>query len=287
MRLVKPKQVFIAADGPRAERPEEKNLCEQARLQVVAAIDWECEVKTLFRESNLGCKKAISSAISWFFSEVEEGIILEEDCYAAESFFSFCSQMLEIYRHDTRVGEISGHNALGSWEGMGTGYHFSKTGSCWGWATWKRAWDTFDVHMPIWPEVKEQGLLYDKINLYDEAVYYEATFDSAYEGRVDSWAYIWNMYKLLNNFLCVVPSVNLIRNIGFDEIGTHTQDKNATPSFRFQLFEIEKASLADPIYFMVDEKFDQKVFNEVLMFHRKFSWKEKAKKTIKEALNIN
>ena len=141
--------------------------------------------------------------------------------------------------------------------------------------------------MTVWPEVRDKELLLDKIKLYDEAVYYTATFNSVFEGRIDSWAYIWNMYKILNSYLCIVPSVNLIRNIGFGEIGTHTQDLNATPSFRFQLHEIDMEELKVPTYFMVDEQFDQAVFNEVLMFNRKFSWKEKAKKSIKEVLNIH
>ena len=287
LRLIKPRKVFVAADGPKEGRLEDQALCEQTRAAVLAAIDWDCEVKTLFRDANLGCRKAVSSAISWFFSEVEAGIILEEDCYPSESFFPFCSHMLEQYKDDSRIGEISGHNSLGTWTGMGTGYHFSKTGSCWGWASWRRAWENFDINMTVWPEVRDKELLLDKIKLYDEAVYYTATFNSVFEGRIDSWAYIWNMYKILNSYLCIVPSVNLIRNIGFGEIGTHTQDLNATPSFRFQLHEIDMEELKVPTYFMVDEQFDQAVFNEVLMFNRKFSWKEKAKKSIKEVLNIH
>ena len=98
IREIKPKQLFVAADGPRATHPDDAQKCADARRVTLNIIDWECEVKTLFRDENLGCGLAVSQAITWFFEQVEMGIILEDDCYPDLSFFRFCEKLLDYYK---------------------------------------------------------------------------------------------------------------------------------------------------------------------------------------------
>src|SRR5690606_34245197 len=107
IRAAHPRQVFIAADGPRPHKEGEAERCEECR-KIASEVDWPCEVHTLFREENLGCGRAVSGAITWFFEHVEEGIILEDDTLPGPGFFRFCSELLERYRHDTRVMAVSG-----------------------------------------------------------------------------------------------------------------------------------------------------------------------------------
>jgi len=156
IRKAKPKQFFIAADGSPPDREGEIEKCQKSR-KIATSVDWDCEVKTLFRDKNLGCKIAISSAIDWFFENVEEGIILEDDCLPHQSFFWFCQELLEYYRNDTRIMHISGDNfQFGRKRGEGS-YYFSKYSHVWGWATWRRAWKCFDINMKSFEEFKAEN----------------------------------------------------------------------------------------------------------------------------------
>jgi len=143
IRRAQPARLFVAADGP--GNKAEMILCERAR-SIIQQIDWPCEVKTLFRDKNLGCKKAVSEAINWLFEHADEGIILEDDTIPSQSFFNYCQQLLEHYRNDDRIMHIAGENPL-DYPVTQDSYYFSKIEHCWGWATWKRAWRCFDVHM--------------------------------------------------------------------------------------------------------------------------------------------
>ncbi|MGE4565855.1 MAG: glycosyltransferase family 2 protein, partial [Victivallaceae bacterium] len=128
-------RLYIAADGPRADRPGEAELCAGLRAQLLAAIDWPCEVKTLFREQNLGCGRAMASAVDWFFSEVEEGIILEDDCLPHPDFFRFAAAALAFYRADERVMCINGTQLAAGWSAGQWSCGFSRFAQIWGWAS--------------------------------------------------------------------------------------------------------------------------------------------------------
>ena len=154
IRQAKPQKLFVAADGPRGNRLGEKEKCEQVR-KIATTVDWDCEVKTLFREKNLGCKFAVSSAIDWFFKNVEEGIVLEDDCLPSQSFFWFCQELLERYRNDERVMLIGGNNRGVDFL-KNHSYFFSKYVQIWGWATWRRSWEKYDSKIRKWKLVKEQ-----------------------------------------------------------------------------------------------------------------------------------
>jgi len=146
IRQVKPKQLFVAADGPRRDKGADEEKCEATR-EIVKQIDWDCEVKTLFREENLGCGKAVSSAITWFFENVEEGIILEDDCLPNLDFFGYCEELLDRYRDNREVMFIGGDNFQKGKKWGDASYYFSAYNHVWGWATWKRTWDIYDFKL--------------------------------------------------------------------------------------------------------------------------------------------
>jgi hypothetical protein len=148
----KPKYLFVAADGPRPDKPDDKEKCKATRA-IIDQVDWDCNLKTLFRDENRGCGYGPAEAITWFFDHVEEGIILEDDCLPSPYFFKFCSVILERYKSDTRIGIISGTNPLIRWNINQKDYIFSRFGSTWGWATWRRAWMYFDHEMNNWEKI--------------------------------------------------------------------------------------------------------------------------------------
>ena len=164
IRKQKPRQLFVASDGPRVNKDGEREIVEKTRKLVLDNIDWECEVKTLFRGENLGCKIAVSSAIDWFFENIEEGIILEDDCLPAQSFFGYCEELLEKFREDGRISVISGDNFQFGWRNTSDSYYFSKNCHIWGWATWRRAWERYDVEMKTYPNFKKKEKIIHKLH---------------------------------------------------------------------------------------------------------------------------
>ncbi|QJR30755.1 glycosyltransferase family A protein [Limnobacter profundi] len=222
IRKAKPSRLYIAADGPRDERAGEADLCEKTR-GIAQAVDWPCEVKTLLRHKNLGCKKAVSGAIDWFFENELEGIILEDDCLPAPDFFRFCDALLEKYRDEPEVGSITGDNFISSTWTPEESYYFSKFSHIWGWATWRRAWKEYDVSMTDWPKL---GLPFLQTQVFEDnrkaAKYWSMVFDKVYLGDIDTWDYQWAFTCFKNNWLSCIPKSNLVTNIGFGPNATHT-----------------------------------------------------------------
>ncbi|MCF8171975.1 MAG: glycosyltransferase family 2 protein [Candidatus Methylopumilus sp.] len=217
----RPSKLLVVADGPRDSRPGEAARCEQTRA-IIKRVDWDCEVITNFADSNMGCKLRVSSGIDWIFEQVEEAIILEDDCLPDPSFFRFCDEMLERYRDNERVGMVSGGNLqFGRHRGIGS-YYFSKYTHIWGWATWRRAWKHYDRDITHWPEFKAQGLLEQMFATPGEQTYWQNSFQWVHEGSLDTWDVSWTFTALTHGLLQVVPNVNLISNIGFGADATHT-----------------------------------------------------------------
>lgn len=224
IRQAKPPIFFFAVDGPRTSKPSEIELNREIR-SLADEVDWPCEVKTRFNEENLGCKRAVTGAIDWFFEHVEEGIILEDDCLPHPSFFPYCAEMLERYRYDERVGMVSGDNFRPQLEWRDSGHEFSLFTFIWGWATWRRAWRYFDGEMTDWPELRRSGWLKRVFCRSEAVLYWTKVLERCYRGQVDTWDYPWSYSCWKAGFLSVVPACNLISNIGFDERGTHTVDQ--------------------------------------------------------------
>lgn len=224
IRKAKPKKLLIVADGPRFLEEIEK--CQKAR-EIITKVDWDCEVLTNFSETNLGCKKRVSSGLDWVFSEVEEAIILEDDCLPAPSFFDFCQTLLEHYRHDERVMHISGDNFQNSQNRNNYSYYLSKYIHVWGWASWRRAWNYYDVDMKMWSEFKKIGMINSICESIDEQTYWNNIFENVFNGAINTWDYQWLYACWSQSGLSIIPSLNLVSNIGFGPDATHTTSESS------------------------------------------------------------
>lgn len=261
LKAIKPKFLYVACDGPRDGASNDLINIEKTK-EILNKVDWDCQVKTLYRETNLGCKKAVSTAIDWFFEEVEEGIILEDDCVPDLSFFKYCSDLLETYRDDNRVMHISGLNFISSNEKLSKNkdsYHFSKYPAVWGWATWRRAWELYDVDIKSWPAAKENSLHSNFCFNKNEKMVRESQFDSVYNKKIDTWDYQWVYCVSMNNGLCITPNTNLISNIGFNDNATHTfvDDNRSNLPTKPMVFP-----LSHPVYVIPDYNNDIREFYE-------------------------
>jgi len=226
IRQAEPPKLFVGADGPRAGHPKDAERCEEAR-EVATQVNWDCEVHTLFRDENLGCKQAVSSAITWFFEHVEAGIILEDDCVPHSAFFPYCAELLERYRNDERVMVVSGNNFQPDDRTYRASYYFSVYNHCWGWATWRRAWKQYDGAVQQWPALRDTDWLKGWLDSEAAAEYWASIFARVHRGEVDSWAYPWTYSCWVQHGLAALPAVNLVSNIGFGKQSTHTQNSEA------------------------------------------------------------
>jgi hypothetical protein len=153
--------------------------------------------------------------LDWVFSQVEDAIILEDDCVPHPDFFPFCSELLERYRDDQRISHITGLNAESLHERTTFSYFFSRYSPSWGWATWRRAWQHFDFDMKLWPVLRDGGWHKDMFRSATESDYFAWWWDLIREGRDDTWDAQWLFARLVQGTYGIVSSVNLISNIGF------------------------------------------------------------------------
>lgn len=262
----RPPKLLVVSDGPRSDRPDEALRVAAAR-ETIKSVDWECEVLTNFSESNLGCKKRVSSGIDWVFEQVEECIILEDDCIPHPSFFQYCEELLEKYRDDDRIMAISGDNFQFGHKRSDDSYYFSRYVHIWGWASWRRAWEKYDVTMSSWPEVNAGNWLRDIVS--DPAIeqVWRNNFENVYKGNIDTWDYQWTFACWINNGLTILPQVNLISNIGFDDQATHTTSQSV---FAEMAVEEMKFPLQVPIQVVRNSEADR--FTDQKMFYRPL-WK--------------
>jgi hypothetical protein len=271
LRIARPAEVYFAVDGPRAGKVQDTTGVSAVR-DLVSSLDWGCKVRTLFRESNLGCKLAVSQAISWFFSHVEAGIVLEDDCIAHPSFFPFAAALLERYRDDERVMMVSGDNFQEGRKRADYSYYFSRYTHIWGWATWRRAWQMYDHSMAAWPELRDGGWLMDVLGDREAAEYWGRIFEDTWSERNTSWAYRWMFAAWAQSGLTVLPNVNLVTNIGFGEDATHTQRHDASMS---ELGAWEMAfPLRHPPYVVRDAQADE--YTERRLFSTPGLWRRAA-----------
>lgn len=223
IRAARPARLFVAADGPRPNRPDDEAACRECR-RLAEQVDWPCEVHTLFRESNLGCRAAVSSAITWFFEQVEAGIVLEDDCLPDPSFFPFCAELLERYRDDERVTTISGMGYRRPGLCGRNSYAFTTYQLIWGWATWRRAWRRYEPTLERWPHLSDPAWLRRHLGDARAARIWSQLVAAYRRQQVDTWDYPWNFSCWAHGGLGIVPAVNLVDNIGFGPGGTHTTE---------------------------------------------------------------
>lgn len=259
IREAQPKQFYIAADGPKRGEMGDFEQCQAVRSVLRDGIDWNCEVNTLLRDENLGCKRAVSSAITWFFDNVEEGIILEDDTLPRQSFFGFCEQLLVKYRNTPEILHISGDNFQQGRKRGSDSYYFSIYNHIWGWATWRRAWHLYDVEMKSFPVFKQNSLAHKRFSSFAEREYWLRTLQMVYEGQIDTWDFQWTFAVWLNRGLCVLPNVNLVSNIGFGADATHASSQ----SWISRLPATEIGRLTHPRRMVQHRKADAFTFNHI------------------------
>ncbi|NEQ84096.1 MAG: glycosyltransferase family 2 protein [Moorea sp. SIO2I5] len=261
IREAKPPKLFVIADGPRADRPGEAEKCAAARA-IIERVDWDCEVLENYSDVNLGCCQRVSSGIDWVFNTVEEAIILEDDCLPHPDFFPFCENLLERYRDDERVMMVSGTNFLGKWKSDRQSYHFSYYGGIWGWASWRRAWNYYDITMSLWSNPDIKNRIRDVLANNEHYQARKKSFDSTLNGKYDAWDYRWSFARLAQSGLSIVPAVNLISNIGFGEGATHTVSATS------QLAQLKTISRDFPINYnqftAVDRDYDHNYFQNFI-----------------------
>lgn len=234
IRQAKPPRLYIAADGVRETKEGEAEKVKAVREYILSSIDWPCDVKTLFREKNLGCKYAVSSAITWFFENEEMGIILEDDCLPSQSFFWYCEELLEKYKDDKRIWMISGDNFQdGVTRGDGS-YYFSVYNHIWGWASWANRWKHYDVELNNIPDDSFLTAIIDKKKSFD---YWSIIFKRMKNKEIDTWDYQWCFTIWNNKGISIIPNINMITNVGFGDGATHTGDPESALANR-ERFEL-------------------------------------------------
>ena len=227
LRVTKPSRIYVAIDGPRACSPDDAALVQKCR-DLVGEIDWPAEVHTLFQEHNLGCGRGVSTAIGWFFQHEERGIILEDDILPQDSFFGFCGELLDRYQDDDRVLAISGCNFVPQefQERPDLPYRFSRVPHIWGWATWRRSWQLHSLDMSDWQERMPSRRLWSasgrSLHGY---VFWKSIFDLMASQKVDTWDMQLVYEGMVRNMWTATSNVNLVDNIGFGDLATHTQDR--------------------------------------------------------------
>lgn len=224
LRAIEPVRMFVAVDGPRPGNERDAEAVLRTRA-VVSTIDWPCEVSTLFREENLGCGHAVSSAITWFFSQVDRGIILEDDLLPDPSFFPYCTELLDRYEDDPRVLAISGCNYVPPSAQSSTGaYRFAQVPHIWGWATWRRSWEGYQIDIAGWrsdlPPVRRWTVMGRSI---PAMAYWSTLFDLLARREIDTWDGQLVYHAMRTGALTATSNVNLIENVGFGGDATHTQ----------------------------------------------------------------
>ena len=259
IKLVKPKKLYVSADGARENKIGEKGKCKAAR-NIVNNIDWDCEVKTFYREKNFGCKLAVSSGIDWFFENEEEGIILEDDVIPNLSFFYFVQELLKKYRNNEKVMHIGGNNFQ---KGIVRGehsYYFSNYCHIWGWGSWRRAWKKYDLKMKEYEIFISSEIFERIIQSKNEKKYWLKKLFVAKNNLIDTWDYQWLYSIWLNEGIAITPNYNLTTNIGFSMEGTHT-DYGVSHLANLTLQEIK--SITHPTKIEIQREADLFTFNNV------------------------
>lgn len=268
LQQVKPAQIFVACDGPRSGDQSLAEACRKTRQVIEKGITWPCDVQRFYRNEQRGCRRGVGEAINWFFSHVESGIIIEDDVLPGLSFFPYCAELLQRYRDDSRVGMISGCAIHNEPPRDGSSYHFSRFCHVWGWASWRRAWLGYDSEMLSWPEIKRLGWLGD-LGGKRFARYWSYQFDRVWRGECDTWDYIWMLSCWQQGQSCIVPAVNLVDNLGFnDPRATHTAFDLSPLSCATQI----DLPLRHPTHYFVDARMDRidLLFYYAPSLHRRF-----------------
>jgi len=264
IKQAQPPKLYLSSDGARDSIPLERKKVQEIRDFIISNIDWDCEIYTLFNDSNLGCKTAVSSAINWFFDHEERGIVLEDDCLPSKSFFQFCQELLYRYEEDERIFLITGYNHQNSWKKSQNDYFFSNLGGIWGWASWRRAWLHYDVNMRDIDDFISQDGFNNSLGRKLGQIKQHMIYNSVKKENIDTWAMQWGYARHKNNALTCTPSLSLIKNIGFGHDATHTFGDNLD-GVRQQEIHFP---LKENTFVVSDQDYDELMFKKPSLYIR-------------------
>jgi hypothetical protein len=260
--MAKPTKLYIAADGARESKQGEKEICEQTR-KIALNVDWDCEIKTLFHKENLGCGRAVSQAISWFFKNVEMGIILEDDCLPHPTFFDFCEDMLIRYKDNDEISALCGASLQKGKEIGNFSYYFSNMCGIWGWATWAKNWRDFRYNVNDLDENLIHGEIKKRFSEKKFNNYWLKIYEQMKNTPIDTWDYQFYFSQVAKGRVFISPNVNLVSNIGFSNGGTHTFDKqNPAANIPVQAMEFP---LKHPTEILANHEADKFIFDNYLL----------------------
>jgi len=260
LRKVKPAKIFIIADGPKNKT--EKLLTDKTRKNLELLLDWPCMILKNYSKNNLGLKERFSSGISWVFEQTDRAIFLEDDCIPDPTFFRYCDELLEKYQNDNRVMTISGNNFQFGKNTVPSSYYFSRYPHVWGWATWKRVWDHYDSNITTWPEQSNTSWLRGVTGGLIISKFWKYIFNRLFEGKINTWDYQLTYASFKNNGLNIIPSVNLVTNVGYGADSTNIKTKNKTISVPTTPMQFP---LIYPKDFAINDTADQAVENLVYL----------------------
>ena len=229
-----PQNLYVCQDGPRGGNENDKAKCQEVR-EVIDELTSAYKknhkyftLHTLYQLQNLGCGPGPVAGITWFFENVEQGIVMEDDCLPSPTLIAFESELLETYKDDERISIITGTNALSKWRSYKYDYIFSKTGgmTMGSWASWRRAWKYFDWEIKSWGEQETKDQM---CNALGAKKYAEVAplYDMIYANPPrDAWDFQWAYARTMHDTYAIVSTVNQMSNIGFGEESTHTPNAN-------------------------------------------------------------
>ncbi|MDR1167550.1 MAG: hypothetical protein LBK53_01485 [Heliobacteriaceae bacterium] len=247
IKKAKPPKLYIASDGARANIKGEKEAVENIRRQVLDNIDWGCDVKTLFRNENLGCGIAVSEAVTWFFEHEEQGIILEDDCVPSQTFFTFCDELLDKYKDNKEIWTIAGANPAGETESKYS-YIFSKIFAGWGWAAWADRWQHYSYNLTGYDE----SFIDEFSSKPHIRKFYKKKFQAFnYPGHFNNWDWQAQFMVMRSKGLNIHPVKNLVTNIGED--GYHCQRSKNHPLLNKKHYDLE--TVIHPPQVICDDKY--------------------------------
>lgn len=260
IKQAKPRRLYIACDGPRKNRPEEKVACQQTR-DLVDQVNWECDVFTMFLEDNLGPSKGPYSFIKWFFSKEEQGIILEHDCLPHPDFFFYCEELLNKYKNTPQIGAISGPNFVSESHATNS-YTYTIYNHIWGWATWRRTIDKYSLDLSMYSKQDLNKILNLYFTTQIEKLYWKTIFKQIKKGEIPTWDYYLTFCLWFNQLLSISPNKNLVSNIGFGEGAVNTTDAKS-PLANRETYPI--LPLIDNSTIEQNKQQEQNYFKEIIM----------------------
>ena len=256
-----PKDLYVFQDGAREGNEEDVKKCAEVRKVVERLTKGSStQIHTFFSDVNLGCGPGPVAGITWFFDQVEMGIVMEDDCLPHPDFFPYCEELLERYKDVEEVQFINAALYDERWQ-CDCSYDFSRYMVAGAWASWRRFWVNYDVDL-MSIDAKDFYRICKKL-LFERAEadwwYFKLLEIQKDKAKKSYWDYQCLIVLLLNSGVTIMPKRNLISNIGFDEEGTHTLTNDGRGDR--EVYPI--MPLDHPQHIVVDKARDARCFSKV------------------------